>query len=180
MSNMDITRLFLSVRRSAWFSVRLNSITNSALNYGIRLLTHTWSQVEVTAWMSNYVPRPFWYVITYAACRFQVIYVSSSLCEFYGVSNVLLPGDLLAHNGLWPGGAMSPHRTWSTLFQVMACRLFVAEALPEAMLTYCQLDPYEASFSEIWIGIQTFSLRENTIGNVVCGHSDQICTMFNE
>ena len=31
----------------------------------------------------------------------------------------------------------------SCLVQIMACRLFGAKPLPEPMLTFCQLDPYE-------------------------------------
>ena len=33
--------------------------------------------------------------------------------------------------------------TESSLVQVMACRLFRAKPLPEPMLVYCQLDPWE-------------------------------------
>ena len=35
--------------------------------------------------------------------------------------------------------------TGSAWVQVMACRLFGAKSLPEPMLAYCQLDPYEQS-----------------------------------
>ena len=41
----------------------------------------------------------------------------------------------------------------------MVSRLFGAKPLPEPVLTYNQLDPWEQTFSEIVIEIQTLSLK---------------------
>ena len=55
--------------------------------------------------------------------------------------------------------------TGSSLAQVMLCRLFGANPLPEPMLTYCQLDPLEKKLQ--------WNLNQNTklfiaFDNVVC------------
>ena len=42
-----------------------------------------------------------------------------------------------------PSAAYMRQWTGPSLVQVMACRLFDAEPLPEQMLIYCQLDPWE-------------------------------------
>ena len=42
-----------------------------------------------------------------------------------------------------PGAAYICQWTGPALVQVMACHLFGAKPLPEPMLTYCQLDPWE-------------------------------------
>ena len=42
-----------------------------------------------------------------------------------------------------PGDAYMRQWTWSSLVQIMACRLFGAKPLSEPKLTYCQLDPLE-------------------------------------
>ena len=42
-----------------------------------------------------------------------------------------------------PSAAYMRQWTGSELFQVMACRLFGANPLPEPMLVYCQLDSWE-------------------------------------
>ena len=77
-------------------------------------------------------------------------------------------------NSLRPGDACMRHWTGSSLFQVMAWRLFGAKPLHEPVFTYCQLG-LGTNFSEILIEIQTFSLnkicvftRKYAFGNVVC------------
>ena len=42
-----------------------------------------------------------------------------------------------------PSAAYMRQWTGSALVRVIACRLFGAKPLPEPMLTYCQLDPWE-------------------------------------
>ena len=53
-------------------------------------------------------------------------------------------------------------RQWigSSLFQVMACRLFGAKSLPEPMLAYCQFDPWEQISVNFLIGIIFFSFTK--------------------
>ena len=46
-------------------------------------------------------------------------------------------------NSFPPSAAYMPQWTGSAVVQIMACRLSGAEPLHEAMLTYCQLDPWE-------------------------------------
>ena len=46
-------------------------------------------------------------------------------------------------NAYPPSAAYMRQWTGSTLVQVMACRLFGAQPLPEPMLAYCQLDSWE-------------------------------------
>ena len=50
---------------------------------------------------------------------------------------------LASINSSYPNTAYMRQWTGSTLVQVTACRLFGAKPLPEPMLTYCHLDPYE-------------------------------------
>ena len=57
-----------------------------------------------------------------------------------------------------PSAAYMRYWIGSALVQVMACRLFGAKPLPEPMLTYCQLDPYEQN--KIGIKVQYFSFTK--------------------
>ena len=52
-------------------------------------------------------------------------------------------------------------RQWieSALVQIMACRLFGAKPLPEPMLAYCQLDPWEQNFSFMKIHLRISSVK---------------------
>ena len=60
-----------------------------------------------------------------------------------------------------PSAAYMRRWTGLPLVQLSACRLFGAKPLSEAMVVYCQLDSWEQlSFSEIWIGIVTFSFKK--------------------
>ena len=60
-------------------------------------------------------------------------------------------------------------RRWngSVLVQVMACRRFGAESLPDPMLIYCQLDPKEHTSVKFEAKYKTIHSR-NTSENVVC------------
>ena len=51
--------------------------------------------------------------------------------------------ELLNFNSLWPGNAIWHQTYWSTLVQVVACRLWWAKSLPETTVTYYQFDPWE-------------------------------------
>ena len=55
----------------------------------------------------------------------------------------ILPSQASDINSSPPSAAYMRQWTGSTLVQVMACRLFGAKPLPEPMLDYCQLDPWE-------------------------------------
>ena len=57
--------------------------------------------------------------------------------------------------------------TGSVLVQVMACRRFGAEPLPDPMLIYCQLDPKEHTSVKFEAKYKTIHSR-NTSENVVC------------
>ena len=48
----------------------------------------------------------------------------------------------------------------SALVRVMACRMFGAKPLPELMLAYCRLDPWEHISVKNWIGILSFSFKK--------------------
>ena len=48
---------------------------------------------------------------------------------------------------------MCCHRPWSTLFQVIACRLFVTKPLPAPMPTYCQFETLTKFYDEPWSGL---------------------------
>ena len=48
----------------------------------------------------------------------------------------------------------------SALVYIMGCRLFNAKPLSKPMLGYCQLDPLEKNFSEIFIKMQNFSFTK--------------------
>ena len=53
------------------------------------------------------------------------------------------------------------HRIGSAIVRVMACRLFGTKPLPEPMLNYCQLDPYQQTLVKIeWIKIQNFNSQK--------------------
>ena len=67
----------------------------------------------------------------YVICSISVLYV------------VMITTYLTSFNSLRPGDSYVRHWTGSSLLQVMACRLFGAQPLPEVMLSYCQLDPKE-------------------------------------
>ena len=41
---------------------------------------------------------------------------------------------------VWPSGPILCQWSWSSLYQVIACRLCDAKALPDAAMTICQLD----------------------------------------
>ena len=47
----------------------------------------------------------------------------------------------------------------------MACRLFGAKLLPEPMLAYCQLDPWDRAY--------IIFIQENAFENVVCQNGVQ-------
>ena len=55
-----------------------------------------------------------------------------------------------------PSAAYMRLWTGSALVQVMACRLFGAKPLPEPMLTYCQLEPWEQNLVKLESGYTTF------------------------
>ena len=79
----------------------------------------------------------------------------------------------LCFNSLPPSAVYTCMRQWngSAVVQAMACRLFGAKPLPEPMLTYFQLNPYEQTtvkFAFKYI----FSIVENAFENVVCEMSD--------
>ena len=79
----------------------------------------------------------------------------------------------LCFNSLPPSAVYTCMRQWngSAVVQVMACRLFGAKPLPEPMLTYFQLNPYEQTtvkFAFKYI----FFIVENAFENVVCEMSD--------
>ena len=59
-------------------------------------------------------------------------------------------------NSLWPSETIWSQTSRSTWIQVMAWHLQGTKPLPKLMLIYCQLDPWEQNFSEIWIKIQWF------------------------
>ena len=64
-------------------------------------------------------------------------------------------------NSLRPSDAYMCQWTRPSLIQIMACRLTGAKPLSEPMMGYCLLDPWgRTNFSEILIGIQTFSLKK--------------------
>ena len=63
-------------------------------------------------------------------------------------------------NSLRPDDAYMRHGTWLAMIHVMACCLFGAKSLPESMMTYGQLDPWEQSLVNIFIEIKTFSLTK--------------------
>ena len=60
-------------------------------------------------------------------------------------------------NSLRPSDAYMCKQTKPSLVQIMACRLFGAKPSSEPMLIYGQL---EIKFSEISMGIQTFSFKK--------------------
>ena len=72
-----------------------------------------------------------------------------SLCESYWRRRVINSHGI--NYGYWlceinscpPSAANMLQWGGPALVQVMACRLFGAKPLPEPMLTYCQLDPWE-------------------------------------
>ena len=64
-----------------------------------------------------------------------------------------------------PSAAYMRPWTGSTLVQVMACRLFGAKPLPEPMLPYCQLDPWEQTHWHLNQNTLKLFIRENTLEN---------------
>ena len=71
---------------------------------------------------------------------------------------------ILTHCGL-----MMPicrQRNWSILVQIMACRLFGAKPLLEAMLAHCQT--FRNNHSEIWLELWNHFRLRKCIVNVVC------------
>ena len=66
-----------------------------------------------------------------------------------------------------PSAAYMRQWTGSSLIQVMACRLFGAKSLPEAMLVYCQLDSWDI-FQWNMNRNSIIYIQENAIENVVC------------
>ena len=64
--------------------------------------------------------------------------------------------DRVTH--IWVIDAYTCHWTWSSLLQVMACRLYGAKTLPEPLMNYCKLtleNQLQANFHQIRI----FSLK---------------------
>ena len=59
--------------------------------------------------------------------------------------------------------------TGSPLARVMACRLSGTKPLPEPMLAYGHLDPWEQTPVKFDSKYKTFFINENTFENVVCG-----------
>ena len=68
--------------------------------------------------------------------------------------------NIISFNALRPDDAYMRHWTGSSLVHVMAYRLIGAKPLPEAMVTYCQLDHWEGRFSEVLIKIKIFSVTK--------------------
>ena len=66
----------------------------------------------------------------------------------------------ISFNVLRPGDTYMCHWTGSSLVHVMACRLVGAKPLPEAMMTYCQLEHWENRFSEVVIRIKIFLVEK--------------------
>ena len=60
---------------------------------------------------------------------------------------------------LWSNNAIWHHRAWSTLVQVMTCRLYGTKPSPEPMLTYCQLDIQLHISMKYWKFIQFRSTK---------------------
>ena len=77
--------------------------------------------------------------------------------------------NLSSFNSLWPSDTQTIwcHWSWSTLIQVMACRLFCAKPLPNLMLIYCQLTPWGTYFNRFLFEIPV-SFQENKFENVIC------------
>ena len=79
--------------------------------------------------------------------KLRVIGLYAATGEFPAqmVSNAKNVFILWRHHGIWnsfpSSAAYVRHHTGSALVQIMACRLFDANPLPEPMLTYCKLDP---------------------------------------
>ena len=55
-----------------------------------------------------------------------------------------------------PNAAYMNQWTWSTLVQVMDCRLFGAKPLPKPMLAYCQLNRWEQTSGKFESNYTTF------------------------
>ena len=68
-----------------------------------------------------------------------------SICIFYHFlwKESQMAQVIAMFNSSPPSAAFMRQWTWSSLVQVMACRLFGAKPLPEPMLAYCQLDYWE-------------------------------------
>ena len=57
--------------------------------------------------------------------------------------------------------------TESALVQIITSHLFSAKRLPEPMLTYCQLDPWEQASVKLNMNFIIF-FQEKAFQNVVC------------
>ena len=64
-------------------------------------------------------------------------------------------------NSSSPSSTYMRQWTGAALVQVMACRLFGTKPLPEPMLTYCQLDPWEQNSLK-------FELKYETVHSQKC------------
>ena len=122
-------------------------------------------------WVNSLGPRDAIWLKTSWSILAQVITLSalmmtrSNIC-FIGLDNGLVINDGIMMNrpinSSPPSAAYMRQWTGSSLVQVMPCRLFGAKPLPEPKLTYCQLDNglLGSYFSEIWIGILSFSYKK--------------------
>ena len=101
----------------------------------VRRIAITWTNVDLSSWVFRGIHL-----------RANLQELMSTLYMTLKITNFMI--TVACPWGQWvnsspPSAAYTRQWTGSALVPVMACRLFGAHPLPEPMLAYCQLDPWE-------------------------------------